>query len=187
MTPTVDELIARADELRPRLVEQQAETEERTYYSQEIHEEFLEAGFYRMLVPKRYGGLELDLGSFWRVIIAVARGCPSTAWCLCLAAGHALQTGDAVRGGGAGGAVRRRALPLPGGRRAGGQREARRRRLGADEHARLLVGRAVRDALHGPDVRGERRPGRAARADPALRRAARRRGRCSTTGATRSA
>ena len=25
--------------------------------------------------------------------MAVARGCPSTAWCLCLPAGHALQTG----------------------------------------------------------------------------------------------
>lgn len=94
MTTTVDELLACADELRPRLVELQAETEERTYYSQEIHEAFLEGRFYDVLVPKRYGGLELDLGSFWRVIIAVARGCPSTAWCLCLAAGHALQTGE---------------------------------------------------------------------------------------------
>lgn len=94
MIPTVEELIARADELRPRLIEEQAETERRTYYSQEMHEAFVEAGFYRMLVPKRYGGFELDLGSFWRVIIALARGCPSSAWCLCLAAGHALQTGE---------------------------------------------------------------------------------------------
>ena len=93
MSPTVAELVARADELRPRLVELQAETEERTYYSEEMHEVFLEAGFYDVLVPKRYGGLELDLGSFWRVVIALARGCPSTAWCMCLPAGHALQTG----------------------------------------------------------------------------------------------
>ena len=93
-TPSTEELVARADGLRPRLIDAQAETEQRTYYSEEMHEEFLDAGFYRMLVPKRYGGLELDLGSFWRVIIAVARGCPSTAWCLCLAAGHALQTGE---------------------------------------------------------------------------------------------
>ena len=93
VTTTVGELLACADELRPRLVELQAETEERTYYSQEIHEAFLEARFYDVLVPKRYGGLELDLGSFWRIGMAVARGCPSTAWCLCLPAGHALQTG----------------------------------------------------------------------------------------------
>jgi 3-hydroxy-9,10-secoandrosta-1,3,5(10)-triene-9,17-dione monooxygenase len=90
---TGDELVARADELRPRLVELQAETEARTYYSEEIHQAFLEARFYDVLVPKRYGGLELDLGTFWRLGMALARGCPSTAWCLCLPAGHALQTG----------------------------------------------------------------------------------------------
>jgi 3-hydroxy-9,10-secoandrosta-1,3,5(10)-triene-9,17-dione monooxygenase len=89
----VAELIARADELRPVLVEAQAETEQRTYYSEEIHRAFQQAGFYRMLVPRRYGGFEHDLGSFWRLTIALARGCPSTAWCFCLPAGHALQTG----------------------------------------------------------------------------------------------
>jgi 3-hydroxy-9,10-secoandrosta-1,3,5(10)-triene-9,17-dione monooxygenase len=92
--PTPGEIIARAEAMRPRLVERQAETELRTYYSQETHEEFLEAGFYRMLVPKRFRGYELDLPTFWRVVIAIARGCPSTAWCLCLAAGHALQVGS---------------------------------------------------------------------------------------------
>ena len=90
---TGDELVAHADELRPRLVELQAETEARTYYSEEIHQAFLDARFYDVLVPKRYGGLELDLGTFWRLGMALARGCPSTAWCLCLPAGHALQTG----------------------------------------------------------------------------------------------
>ncbi len=92
--PTPREIVARADAMRERLVELQAETEERTYYSQETHEEFLEAGFYRMLVPKRFGGYEFDLPTFWRVIIAIARGCPSTAWCLGLPSGHALQVGS---------------------------------------------------------------------------------------------
>ena len=32
--------------------------------------------------------------TLWRVVIAIARGCPSTAWCFCLAAGHALQVGS---------------------------------------------------------------------------------------------
>ncbi len=92
--PTPGELIARADALRPVLVERQAETEQRTYYSQEMHEAFLEAGFYRMLVPRRFGGYEFALPDFWRVVIAIARGCPSSAWCLSLAAGHALQVGS---------------------------------------------------------------------------------------------
>ena len=92
--PTPREIVARADAMRERLVERQAETEARTYYSQETHEEFLEAGFYRMLVPKRFGGYEFDLPTYWRVIIAIARGCPSTAWCLGLPSGHALQVGS---------------------------------------------------------------------------------------------
>ncbi len=91
---TPAEMLARAEAMRETLIERQAETERLTYYPEATHREFTEAGFYRMLVPRRYGGYEFDLKSFWRVIMAVARGCPSTAWCLCLAAGHALQVGS---------------------------------------------------------------------------------------------
>jgi 3-hydroxy-9,10-secoandrosta-1,3,5(10)-triene-9,17-dione monooxygenase len=90
---TAAEIVERARALRPLLVERQAQTEERTYYSEEVHEEFLRAGFYRMLVPRRFGGYEFDLPTFLRVVMEIAAGCPSTGWCLCLAAGHALQTG----------------------------------------------------------------------------------------------
>ncbi len=89
--PTATAMLARAREMRPRLIELQAETERRTYYSQATHEAFRQAGFYRMLVPVRFGGYEFDLPAFWRVIIELARGCPSSAWSLCLASGHALQ------------------------------------------------------------------------------------------------
>jgi 3-hydroxy-9,10-secoandrosta-1,3,5(10)-triene-9,17-dione monooxygenase len=84
-------LVQRADALRPMLLERQAETEERTYYDEQVHKEFLEAGFYRILVPRKFGGYELDLPTFCRVVMAIARGCPSTAWCYCLGAGRALQ------------------------------------------------------------------------------------------------
>jgi 3-hydroxy-9,10-secoandrosta-1,3,5(10)-triene-9,17-dione monooxygenase len=90
---TSQELIRRAIELRPKLVERQAETEARTYYSEETHQDFLEAGFYRMLVPKRFGGFEVDLPTFYKVIIEVAHADVSTAWCLCLASSHALNVG----------------------------------------------------------------------------------------------
>ena len=66
------------------------ETERRTYYSEEIHREFDAAGFYRMLVPRRYGGLEVDLTTFLRVMVEIAAGDLSSAWCLCLASAHAL-------------------------------------------------------------------------------------------------
>ena len=86
-------LVERAAALRTLLIEQAPETERRTYYSEELHEAFDEAGFYRMLVPRRYGGLEVDLGTFLRVIAEVAAGDLSAAWCLCLASAHALHVG----------------------------------------------------------------------------------------------
>lgn len=91
---TPKDLVARAVALRPKLVEQQAECEERTYYSEEMHQEFVDAGFYRLYVPRRYGGYEFDVPTFMRVVLELARGCPSTAWCMGLAAGHALQVGS---------------------------------------------------------------------------------------------
>jgi 3-hydroxy-9,10-secoandrosta-1,3,5(10)-triene-9,17-dione monooxygenase len=92
--PTPKQLIARAVALRETLLAQQAEVEERTYYSQEMHEEFQRAGFYRMYVPRRYGGYEVDVPTYMRVLIELARGCPNTAWCMGLAANHALQIGS---------------------------------------------------------------------------------------------
>jgi 3-hydroxy-9,10-secoandrosta-1,3,5(10)-triene-9,17-dione monooxygenase len=87
---TPDEIVARAAAIATTLVARQAETEERTCYALDTHEQFREAGFYRMLVPRRYGGLELDVPTFVRVIARLARGCPSTAWQLCLPTAHAL-------------------------------------------------------------------------------------------------
>jgi len=87
---TPEQVIQRAIDLRPLLLEEQAAAEERGTYSPEMHERFRKAGFYRILQPTMYGGYEFDLGVFSRVIVEVARGCPGTGWCLCLASGHAL-------------------------------------------------------------------------------------------------
>ncbi len=84
-------LLERMRALRPKLVAEQAETEERTYYSQEIHQSLLDAGFYRMYVPRRYGGLEVDVPTFLRVGVELARGDMGLAWGACLSANHALQ------------------------------------------------------------------------------------------------
>ncbi len=88
---TSEEIVARADALRPLLLSEQAETEERGYYSQEIHEEMRRAGLYRLLQPRRFGGYEFDLTTFARVVLAISRGCPSSGWCFCLATAHAMQ------------------------------------------------------------------------------------------------
>jgi 3-hydroxy-9,10-secoandrosta-1,3,5(10)-triene-9,17-dione monooxygenase len=88
---TAAELIARADAFRPHLLAEQAATEARGYYSQELHEEFKDAGFYRVLTPRRYGGLELDLPTFYQIVMSISRGCPSTGWMLALGTAHSLQ------------------------------------------------------------------------------------------------
>lgn len=88
---TPDEIVCRAQAMAPRLIELQAETEERTYYSEETHKAFDEAGFYRILHPRRYGGYEFGVDTFVRVVIELTRACPSTGWQFCLGAHHVQQ------------------------------------------------------------------------------------------------
>jgi 3-hydroxy-9,10-secoandrosta-1,3,5(10)-triene-9,17-dione monooxygenase len=90
---SADELVARADAFRPRLLEDQAAAEERAQYSEEMHEAFTEAGFYRLVQPRRYGGLEEHPVTYFRVMMSIARGCPSSGWMLTLGSAHALQVG----------------------------------------------------------------------------------------------
>ena len=105
---TPEAMIDRAIALRADLVADQAETEKRTYYSPEMHERFLAAGFYHLYVPRRYGGYEFDVPTYLRVVQEIARGCVSTGWCLGLTMNHALMVGswfgqeaqDAIFGGG---------------------------------------------------------------------------------------
>jgi 3-hydroxy-9,10-secoandrosta-1,3,5(10)-triene-9,17-dione monooxygenase len=88
LTPA--EMVERARALRPWLREEQRATEDRGRYSEEIHEEFRRAGFYRCLQPRRFGGYEFGVGTFYRVVQEISCGCPSTGWMMSLAAGHAL-------------------------------------------------------------------------------------------------
>ncbi|NEA98506.1 acyl-CoA dehydrogenase family protein [Streptomyces sp. SID13726] len=88
---TEREMIARAVALRPALLDRQAETERLTHYPKDTHDDFVNAGFYRILQPRRYGGYEFALPVFYRVVVEIARGCPSTGWALSLTAAHVLQ------------------------------------------------------------------------------------------------
>ncbi len=87
---TAAEILARAEAIAPTLVDRQAETEEHTGYAPDTHQRFSEAGFYRILVPRRYGGYELGVDTFLRVCTILARGCPSTGWMYLFGASHAL-------------------------------------------------------------------------------------------------
>ncbi|HTW38465.1 MAG TPA: acyl-CoA dehydrogenase family protein [Steroidobacteraceae bacterium] len=90
MSISAETLITRARALVPLLREQQDAADERGYYSDSVHRELLEAGLYRILQPKRFGGHELDLGTFLAVVTEIYRGHPSTGWCYTLASSHCL-------------------------------------------------------------------------------------------------
>lgn len=89
--PNPDELVARARALRGRLRELQGEHARLGTYSPEIHEAFTEARLYDLLRPKRYGGLETSLETFFRVAIEISRGDPGVGWSWELGASHAYQ------------------------------------------------------------------------------------------------
>jgi 3-hydroxy-9,10-secoandrosta-1,3,5(10)-triene-9,17-dione monooxygenase len=86
LTPA--ELIARAAALKPLLRQQQAENDERGSYSQELHQAFLDAGLYRTVQPRMFGGYEFDIPTFYRAMLEISHGHPSAGWCLALCASH---------------------------------------------------------------------------------------------------
>ncbi|WIY52977.1 acyl-CoA dehydrogenase family protein [Devosia sp. YIM 151766] len=90
-SPSPDEMVARAASMRELLRAEQQATEERSFYSEEIHDRFKQLGLYRIMQPKMFGGYEMSVETFYRVVMEIARGCPSTGWCFCLGSAHVLQ------------------------------------------------------------------------------------------------
>ena len=89
MTP--DELRARAVALQPVLAERVAEADGLRRVPDATIADFKEAGFFRMLQPARWGGLEVDPPVFFDVQTTIAAACPSSAWVLGVLAVHAWQ------------------------------------------------------------------------------------------------
>lgn len=86
---TPEAMIARAIALRPLLRQQQGAIETAGRLSDEMNQRFVEAGFYRAIQPRRFGGYEFGVPDFMRVMMEVARGCSESGWVLALTAGHA--------------------------------------------------------------------------------------------------
>ncbi len=78
------ELMRRASGLVPVLKERAARTEELRRVPTESVEDLLSLGLYRMGVPKRFSGVDVEYGVFLDVAAELGRGCPSTAWCYSL-------------------------------------------------------------------------------------------------------
>ncbi len=80
MTPDAVALLERVEALVPTLLERAADAERVGKVPVETVREMQEAGVFRVLQPRRWGGYELDPRVFYRVQMALARGCMSTAW-----------------------------------------------------------------------------------------------------------
>jgi 3-hydroxy-9,10-secoandrosta-1,3,5(10)-triene-9,17-dione monooxygenase len=90
---TPEAVISRARALIPAIRDQQDEAEKLGHHTPELDRQFVTAGFYRILQPRRFGGYEFDLPTFWQVMLAVSAGDPGTGWGLTLGAHHALVVG----------------------------------------------------------------------------------------------
>lgn len=78
---TPGEMLRRATAMRERLRARQDRTEANGAILPETNDEFIRAGFYRIVQPRRFGGYEFDIETFFKVMIEIARGCPRAAGC----------------------------------------------------------------------------------------------------------
>lgn len=78
--PTGEELIARARAMIPTLKERARQCVADRDVSAQTVAEMNEAGFFRILQPKRWGGYEMHPNVFFDVQKALAEGCMSTGW-----------------------------------------------------------------------------------------------------------
>ena len=88
-----EELVARAHALIPKLRELQERTESDRRVSDEIFQEMFDAELFRVLLPRRFGGLEYGLDTFVDVAFEIARGCGSTGWVYSITAKYHLFLG----------------------------------------------------------------------------------------------
>ena len=77
---STEEFVARAAALVPLLRKNSKQTEEDRRVVEENIEAIREAGLYRLMVPKRFGGHQADFTTFLQVSSELARGDGSTAW-----------------------------------------------------------------------------------------------------------
>jgi alkylation response protein AidB-like acyl-CoA dehydrogenase len=68
--------------------ERAARTEAAGRLLPETVQDFTDAGFWRIVQPRRFGGFELGIDVLEEVVVEVGRGCGSSAWCLAILGGH---------------------------------------------------------------------------------------------------
>jgi len=81
-------LLARAREMVPRLARRASDAEHSRSIPAETIADFKQAGLFRVIQPKRYGGYELDPGVFFDIQMTLAEGCMSSGWVYGVVAVH---------------------------------------------------------------------------------------------------
>mgnify|MGYP005838080975 CR=1 FL=1 len=79
-------LLKAAEAYVPKLQARSDEIEKNRRLPQDIADSFAETGFYSMMVPERYQGIEIDPPSFLKIVRTLARGDASAAWCVMIGA-----------------------------------------------------------------------------------------------------
>ncbi len=91
--PSRADLIRRAADMVPRLRQRAADAEAARRMPDETQREFVEAGFYRIFMPKRWGGYEMDFTTIIDIAAELGRGCGSSAWVFTNVSQHGLING----------------------------------------------------------------------------------------------
>ena len=91
--PSPEELLARAKAMVPVLAERAYECEKLGRLPDATNQAFEDEGFYRICRPALYGGYEYLPTHLYRVVIELAKGCPSSAWVLAVFGIHHWMTG----------------------------------------------------------------------------------------------
>src|SRR6185312_15748600 len=68
---TPEEMLARAVALRPLLRAKQAECERGGKVPDDVNARLVEAGFYRAVQPRRFGGYEFSAPDFYRIMMEI--------------------------------------------------------------------------------------------------------------------
>ncbi len=88
---TPEQLVERARALVPTLRERASKTDQLRRLPDETIKDLIDAGFFKILQPARYGGYEMDPQALFNVQMTLAEGCASTAWVYGVVAVHSWQ------------------------------------------------------------------------------------------------
>jgi 3-hydroxy-9,10-secoandrosta-1,3,5(10)-triene-9,17-dione monooxygenase len=84
----LEEALSVARGLAPKAAERAEKTEAARRLLPEAEQELRQAGLFKLLQPRRWGGFELEPASLVRVSAELSRGCGSTGWCMSVLAAH---------------------------------------------------------------------------------------------------